>query len=307
MSVEEIVRYVRQTPGNTNPSVVGSMVNAEMNSTLKTAKEYTDSQRLGYEEKTVITWDGDITGKTLFPGEIGYACKISDTPIDYSSTMLKRIELTMVINDNKFSSDINFEKLQIYDLPEIGMWGVVQGDYTEDFYGVTFFSVVYGDNEILSKGIYLLYANDDKGTAYVSLVEYETIRQIDPKFIPGVTLPVINYEDYFNFDFISAIMAGAIAGVDGPFFIDNLVKPEFAENFTPTTPVVVIKIKATQEDITADIYCFARACFNNGDPTLIRINDSFYYNGSIVNFDIYALAHGAGFTQIKAQNVTYPD
>lgn len=55
MSLNDITRYVRQTPGNTNPSVIASMVNAEMNSTLEEAKKYTDSQRLGYKETKTIT------------------------------------------------------------------------------------------------------------------------------------------------------------------------------------------------------------------------------------------------------------
>ena len=50
MSVQDIVKYVRQTPGNTNPSVIAAMVNAEMNSTLEEAKKYTDSQRLVHIE-----------------------------------------------------------------------------------------------------------------------------------------------------------------------------------------------------------------------------------------------------------------
>jgi hypothetical protein len=30
MSVKDIVKYVRQTPGNTNPSVIASMVESEI-------------------------------------------------------------------------------------------------------------------------------------------------------------------------------------------------------------------------------------------------------------------------------------
>lgn len=50
MSIKDITDYVRLTPGNTNPSVIGSMVRSEMNETLALAKAYTDSQRLAYEE-----------------------------------------------------------------------------------------------------------------------------------------------------------------------------------------------------------------------------------------------------------------
>lgn len=54
MSISNIVDYINKTPGNTNPSVVKSMVEGEMNSTLKEANAYTDSQRLGYSEPAIV-------------------------------------------------------------------------------------------------------------------------------------------------------------------------------------------------------------------------------------------------------------
>ena len=42
MSISDITNYVRNTPSNTNPSVIRSMVVGEMNETLKDSKEYTD-------------------------------------------------------------------------------------------------------------------------------------------------------------------------------------------------------------------------------------------------------------------------
>ena len=77
MSVKEIVEYVRQTPGNTNPSVIASMVNAEMNSTLEEAKKYTDSKG-GYTiPGKVLTYDGNKAGKPVVESYV----KISDSPL----------------------------------------------------------------------------------------------------------------------------------------------------------------------------------------------------------------------------------
>ena len=337
MSINDIIRYVRETPGNTNPAVVGSMVNAEMNSTLKAAKEYTDSQRLGYtetvkktitwdgntegklaipagnmtaykvsdtpikitqenikriqfandsvkidgyevqsqtaengatmsvvigiigmaagqlaavayddiyvdgdliiekgvyfcmgydgkdyislleieeevihkvdpkylpeggvgyKEKMIITWDGDTTGKTTIPGSIGYACKISDDPIDISNLTLKKIAITQkqIIDNVSAEGYFDIEKMEISEIPEAGIWGVNFNDPDGPFYSETAIMSVKEDMDAFQKGVYLFYYETGSDTYpihfYVSCVEFEKIRQIDRKFIPGL-IPVI--------------------------------------------------------------------------------------------------------------------
>jgi hypothetical protein len=44
MSLNKFIEYIKKTPANTNPAVVNSMLEGEMNSTLAAAKAYTDSK-----------------------------------------------------------------------------------------------------------------------------------------------------------------------------------------------------------------------------------------------------------------------
>lgn len=79
MSIKDITDYVRLTPGNTNPSVIGSMVQSEVNGTLKESKAYTDEQirmlgesgQIGYEKVERIIVLPETTAEPEFIEDLG--------------------------------------------------------------------------------------------------------------------------------------------------------------------------------------------------------------------------------------------
>lgn len=184
MSLNDITRYVRQTPGNTNPSVIASMVNAEMNSTLEEAKKYTDSQRLGYTEPNVLTFDGN-------PDNIvnEYMVKISDNVYDLNSI----VSITFQMGDktNKFDKSVIIHNDEL----SVG---------TEEYPAmVASFGDVVANILGIEPGTYFFYSVDPESNEkyYVSRVEFaETVHQIDPKFIPGVTLSEVTITEIQEFN-----------------------------------------------------------------------------------------------------------
>lgn len=304
MSVEEIMRYVRQTPGNTNPSVVGSMVNAEMNSTLKAAKEYTDSQRLGYTETKTITWDGNTEGKHTVTVDGLNFFKMSDEPFIKDKCVAKRAMLTTADGSMAIESEtFEFENLTA-DYGTITLIYMVY-DGNSEYCALTVpKTIVDGDGHEWQKGTYFLHNED----SYAKLLELETVHQIDQKFIPGVTLPVINYEDYFKIGFFSAITKGAMTGVGDLCVIEDSVKPELFELIAKENPMVIIKIPAKTDKLSGIVYTIADAIFSDENAMEIHFHGSTSAGfASTIDYDIYAYPNGkivAGCTQRPITSIT---
>ena len=82
MSKNKIVEYVMNTPGNTNRTILGQMIDSEGKDTLEIvremdeetlalAKQYTDSQRIAYEELKSVTARKDENATIPFNTPIG--------------------------------------------------------------------------------------------------------------------------------------------------------------------------------------------------------------------------------------------
>lgn len=194
MSVEDIMDYVIKTPGNTNPSVVKSMVESEI-------RTYTDGKvnvtswndltdKPFFEEAQIVneplqlTWDGNTDGlvTATLDGTIFY--KVSDLILAEeqfkSATVLMSDGFELTMGDN-------WESL------------VEEGMITEDFYsgGDAVFNVkkdgvsIY-DGYFAESGIYFMKMDDSVYTC--SLITAEpvehtktVVKKIDEKFLPERT------------------------------------------------------------------------------------------------------------------------
>lgn len=176
MSVQDIVKYVRQTPGNTNPSVIASMVNAEVSSTLEEAKKYTDSQRLAYESIEMLVNDGSIPGQDLFGEGILFA-KISDTPIDAGTiTAIRAIAL-----DGSANTTFPIASLFVRKTPELTVVSLTPAE--SDDHKTEHILVIILNNAAdgFTPGVYV---HTGGAGGRVAEVKYKAVKQIDPKFIP---------------------------------------------------------------------------------------------------------------------------
>ena len=208
MSVEEIVRYVRQTPGNTNPSVVGSMVNAEMNSTLKAAKEYTDSQRMGYESIEILVNDESNPAVDIFGEGILYT-KISDVLINVADIT----EIRAVAADG--SVDITFSTKNLLVVKEVEGFGEIYiSKIATDHLLLFVLEVTEND---LTPGVYVLSDRSNSG-AIVTEVKYKKVHQIDQKFIPNTVINLcdcgINLYEYLQIATTTGKLSGRVSVPD---------------------------------------------------------------------------------------------
>lgn len=304
MSVQDIVKYVRQTPGNTNPSVIASMVNAEMNSTLEEAKRYTDSQRLAHTETKVITWDGVIGDKlkVYLDGMNADFVKISDVPIDLEKETPIKVTFTGV--DGNTTRTLMRDSLQVEPDKSMGiltffLLGEMDGGAAA--FAVSLFGdIMLEDGTTWEKGLYFNYHN----SGYTSALELETVHQIDKKFIPGVTLPVINYEDYFSIDFTTAFMQGLSTYQGKAFRLNNVANTEILQNFTPETPAAIVKIPMTMEGQSGTLYTIAEAMCSESIPLQMHFSGSFY-TGSIYEYDVWLDFGGNTIFRFAPQEVEY--
>lgn len=137
--------------------------------TLALAKKYTD-EKAGYSEQNVFTFDGNTDGKLVVNNMVRVSTKKIDATTAVSVTgMAGGVEQT-----------IEKENMTIED-------GVLS------FQGLCFVLCSNGEDEEYPVGVYVLATEE----MYVSRVEFaETIHTIDPKFIPGAVLPVVELSTY---------------------------------------------------------------------------------------------------------------
>lgn len=147
--------------------------------TLAMAKAYTDSQRLGHVESKQITYDGNGEKKDSLIEGLSVV-KISDTLLDLST--VRRVVM-------KYHDGMEYVigKENLVALEESGV--MILAGYGEK---PLVLSAQKNNGAGLPDGLYVVDAVDENGESYhVSLIETETIVPIDPKYLPGVCLPVV--------------------------------------------------------------------------------------------------------------------
>lgn len=156
--------------------------------TLAMAKKYTD-EKAGYVEKPVFTYDGngevvDINGLTFH--------RITDKFHDLN-TLVK-------MEGFAYGSKMEFTADDITITGETDTSVAVQEGTVKyagnDMVFILALKVLEGLEGVvaLNTGVYV-FSTDD---AYVSYLEFaETIHPIDPKFIPGAVLPVVEVKSFY--------------------------------------------------------------------------------------------------------------
>lgn len=194
--------------------------------TLAMAKAYTD-QKAGYVEtkKTVLTFDGDLTGKdVLHLNEAIKMVKLSDNAFEASDligfTIYTRRDtngVTVIEETSNYTKD----KLFISTQEETNSWTASLSKDVEPVIQCLKEDFIF-DGGSIAKGLYVGYASAESDTmsyvSYVSKVEFvtEIVHTIDPKFLPGVCLPVVDligYEENTNGEHISVYIEGANAEI----------------------------------------------------------------------------------------------
>lgn len=138
----------------------------------KAREELEKNGSVGYTQKNSITWDGNTEGLTLW-GELGIPLYL------VSDKVISPGEMTVTFDDGTSFTAVTEELVPgMIMLPEGMAVSAKAGAYTAN--GVTI--------TIPASGIY--FAKVDNGR-YITSISYKTIHPIDPKFLPGVCLPVV--------------------------------------------------------------------------------------------------------------------
>lgn len=155
------------------------------------AKEYADSQRLGYKEQNIITWDGDTEGKKELPaGDNIVLYKVSDVPVKITKDNIKKI----LLNDGKTVDQIAEEQNGTISVASqsdengatLTVVAVVAGAYTAQFVAVADDDIYSDGALVIEKGVYF-FGNEESGI-FVSVIELETIHQIPIEYIPATVI-----------------------------------------------------------------------------------------------------------------------
>lgn len=153
------------------------------------AKEYTDSQRLGYvdKERTVIVPETTYDGEELIFRDVPNPLKEGET-------------YTVVFDGVEYKSKC-FVSPEFNSLNS-GTVMYVIGNLSE---------LVDVEDQYITDVPFLIYYNSDRHTLCVNELNWddgghsvyveipETIRTIDPKYLPGVCLPVVELESVTEF------------------------------------------------------------------------------------------------------------
>lgn len=167
--------------------------------TLAMAKKYTDSQRLGYsayETFDQVSFDGNIADRATIPGE---ALGLSGTFVHASDSVFDGgvAHKANVYTQNHWN--YNVKNLRV-DKSDDGIWflfgelvasGVI---YEGERLLAMSFGAAFADALGCPAGTYVWTDTIEGICLYVGVFEgsfTETIHPIDPKFLPGVCLPVV--------------------------------------------------------------------------------------------------------------------
>lgn len=167
MPLENIIKYATNTPVNTNPAVMSSVISRSFEeSSNKIKQDLYESGGIGYTEPgKVYAFDGDASGKVVG----GNLVKISDDAPDLKKT-------TKIVFYNGTETEVSPD---IYTFIDEGMQGFTD-PHNPDVIFIA--SIPVGDDEFPA-GLYV-YCDDE---LYVSRIEFaETIHPIDPKYLPDV-------------------------------------------------------------------------------------------------------------------------
>ena len=158
-----------------NP-VLKAMVTSEV------IEELTESGQVGRVETKVLTYDGNTEGKEIY--DIGDAAPLVrlGEPIDHT-------KVTQIVAKvgSEYNTVAHYEAMAVPD---------IDGAVVETDVGILLyiFNSDFADGEYsCPKGTYVYTAIPETDGVYVSEIKLETIHPIEPKFIPGVCLPVVEF------------------------------------------------------------------------------------------------------------------
>lgn len=280
MSVQDIVKYVRQTPGNTNPSVIASMVESEIrqnssNSNVKSDWAENDPEnpsyiknRTHYESGFSFDFDGVLEGKEyydiseLMPGLT--LVKVSDKPFLEEDLIGAKVTVMAMGNKTLDNAEITNENIVYYD-EEVD--SIIMGAMNET---PLFISIKESFEGLPPIGFYLIYYVISEGvTLYTSNVNNLEVIRLEEKYLP-TNLLVIN-EIPFNFpDASNSVM------------LDSRSSIHLTDEFTNQLNKGIVKVKLkyrryyNDEEVKEDItYLYksrdgiAYGFLNNGKEVIL--------------------------------------
>lgn len=229
-----LYQFTNRSVKNINPIEINAAAS-------KAARMLGESGRAGYSEGgEVLTFDGDTSKKEVFAG-VFYAVKLTDKYMD-----LNQVDSITIIAGDESGT---------FTKPNIAV-SVDSGIQVLNYEALIFLTAVAENIPDIgvTKGVYVVLNEVEGLPCYATNVKFaETIHPIDPKFIPGVCLPVVE---------LSTIITGGATFTDA----ENAALNEAAATGLP----VVIKFDVELGIIICDVFT------NGGSTALINYHFDIY-------------------------------
>ena len=256
--------------------------------TLAMAKAYSDSKGGYTEPGAVITFDGDTTGKIFANNMV----KISDEKYD-----IRRI--TKLIEVDVFSIDGNTTGSERYERDVDGCRFVQDGEsmmlFDDDAGHMLVGYLAPGNTTFgnIPSGLYAfcgetkpaLESGQVRIVRFVSQIEFaETIVPINPKYLPGVTINLVDYG-------INPYALLASGNSPGKLELTNMA--EFWAKIPMNGDRLVL---VTDDGVNPVIYTQSAVVVVSGIPQVTF--SAAMYNGTLVNVNLFILKTGETITTV---------
>lgn len=184
MSISEIVNYVNRTPHNTNPNVIASMVQgANEQAVYESVEKLKQGGGVGYSEGGGIVYDGVLEymeddGSSFVEGAPCNAGLISGSTY------------TVKLDSGEYYCVGKSTQIEGYGVVNyIGNAALLFGSDVAEDTGELFaaFTLQVGNG-------FIIVAGDEGGGTHATITG-EKIYKIDPKYIPGLYVPLVEIAD----------------------------------------------------------------------------------------------------------------
>ena len=208
MSIQDIANYVRQTPGNTNPSVITSMVKSEVGEYVEEASNEA-LRKLGIEQKTT---------KTYIVPEATYSFVDGIVDINIATLLREGDNATIIIDGVAYTETVKrtlLDEETAFYIGNMTPFGVDSGADKP-------YLVLQDSNSALSVGIIAEAGGAEATTHTIDIyVMEESITPISDKYLPKGKVGHSEWEVIFNHTHRFIGGASSIGDLDGDGITDG--------------------------------------------------------------------------------------
>lgn len=217
MSIQDIVNYVKKTPGNTNPSVIKSMVKSEVGEYVEEAsneaiRKLEENGRIGKEAQSYkeIIPEGSYEFRYG-----GYTAAVDSHPFREGDTV------TLVLDGVTHTDTARHQHMEHPEDPSFALDYFYIGNpmvlgFEDNGKPYTVLCLSAEDDGVVLHGVEVLVMSEYTQTVFVnhtvSVYKPETIQPMNPKYLPGGSIRLDAYKDSYGTNLSNVVLNLAMQG-----------------------------------------------------------------------------------------------